>query len=364
MGGALAMLFALLAGDVTLGNEETLVRLFQLIDSIVKDESCSHSVDSRLNSHDPVQFAVEQDTVARMVHLVRHTDLKVVFRMLMVLRDHFCKGGSHRIVVTLPALVVATLRQVPLASSAELPEVSVQDLLQFARETGDRMGSLSPYESLRLWLLCISVTNKARAASGQALGDTCNEFLERALGCVETERCEERRFKALTLLTGTLNTVSCLDASCYDKACDRLLRVSGGLVTKTLQCKATYISVNLYWNAAREDHDRAFDCLTRALKLADDAIHVNPLDVGLFLDVLNQAIHIYEAGDTKISVAFLSRLLMLCSQHLKYIEGRIPLKVWRGFQTTLEYLRRKQDDPHFSEMDVDSLRLDVIAPVE
>merc|ERR1712054_409892 len=74
---AVALVSALLAGDVSITGSSTLVSLFALIDPLIHDErseSAGGAHGEACNDFDPVSFTAEQEKVARLVHHLRHSD--------------------------------------------------------------------------------------------------------------------------------------------------------------------------------------------------------------------------------------------------------------------------------------------------
>merc|ERR1712070_646583 len=111
---ALAMVSAVLAGDVSICECATLQNLLQLADALLRDEG-GHENEGEENwgrhlEHDPAAFTSEQEAVARLVHQVRHEDPDTVLKMLLALQQYLKHGGPHRLVFTMPAMVVAMLR--------------------------------------------------------------------------------------------------------------------------------------------------------------------------------------------------------------------------------------------------------------
>jgi len=74
------------------------------------------------------------------------------------------------------------------------------------------------------------------------------------------------------------------------------------------------------------------------------AIHVDPTDVGLFVELLDQAVRLFGEGDAEITAPFLSGLLALCARHLRYFEGRAPVQVLHSLHATIQDLQAKREE--------------------
>ncbi|CAE7649715.1 unnamed protein product, partial [Symbiodinium necroappetens] len=93
-----------------------------------------------------------------------------------------------------------------------------------------------------------------------------------------------------------------------------------------------------------QDPDNGLLCLRRALQSADRAIHSDPSDVGLFVDILNEVARLFAKGAGQVSPAVLSKTVGLCVQHVRYIGSRVPVDSMRALHAILADLAAKQVD--------------------
>lgn len=373
---AVAMISAILQGDVALDNCETLRRLLLLLDRLVRDEGgdgqgCDAGKSPVVYSaneggvagdlpdiwrhleHDPEAFTVEQEKVARLVHQVRHPDPDMTFKMLKVLRGFFNEGGPHRIVFTLPALVTAALRLVSMiiqsakpADGAVLcsgtsPKTTINDIFLFCHGLCSRLGALAPEETLRLWLLCASVTERASVSVGvtDGLRATCYKFVESGLASLEANpQNSDSGFRGLQLVVGTLRQLTCLRGSSYERAAERAVLFGTDLPSIRLQSKALRLCSGLFEGPACRQPSRALACLCRSLRFAERAVHIDPMDVSLFVEVLDEAVQHFGHGNDDVTAPFLSGLQALCEQH----QAHAPVEALRGLHVALASLRGKQ----------------------
>lgn len=382
----LAMVAALLAGDVSLSDLETLHRLLALIEPLICDERAAEGVGEEEGSacnqkhleHDPVAFAAEQERVARLAHQVRHPDAAEAFRMLAALRRYFDEGGPHRVVFTLPATAVAALRLAePLLAGAgtrvvvdagDMPEAlaaaaawpTPEEFFDFVQETIAGLGSLQPAESVRLRLLAAATADAAARRAAEAAGSgegpaagpaaaaaaasaACRSLVDGALRGLEREvRSAGDKLVGLQLVAGTLRGASCLEGPCFALAADRAVQIARQLESKRLQSKGLCLCAAMFWGPACRDAGQAMLCLQRALRCADGAIHIDPLDVGLFVEVLDRAAQLFDEANTEVTASFLSCLLALCAQHLQYIGDRAPVEAAQALRATVLDLQERQ----------------------
>jgi len=140
----------------------------------------------------------------------------------------------------------------------------------------------------------------------------------------------------------------------YELLAERTLRFGARLKTKRLQSKAHCICSNLFWSPRFHSARRVLVCLRSALHLADDAIHNDPLDIGLFVDVFDQAVHLFEAGNEEITDSFLLGLFSVCKHHLQYIGGRAPLEARRALRAAAKHIQSKAADSRYSKLQADA----------
>ncbi|CAJ1462238.1 unnamed protein product [Effrenium voratum] len=311
--------------------------------------------------HDPAAFQSEQETVAQLIHQVRHEDPSTVFQMLKLLWEYFGEGGPHRVVHTVPAMLAAVLR---LAKPFANQHDQLAELFAFAYELCSSLGTLAPkvaggfhedfrrisgrledfvHESLRLWLLC-AVT--AAGVSPDLLAERISSFVDEALVCLERHLKEpEAKLRGLQLLVGTLRQMGGQEAD-LKMICDRAVALSSKMMSKRLQTRAFCLCCELFWLPKWnfQDADRGLLCLRRALQSADGAIHSDPLDVGLFVEILNEVIQLFSQGANQVSPAILSKTLALCVQHVSYIGTRMPEEPMRALRAAVAGLAAKQKE--------------------
>jgi len=364
-GAALSMIAALLAGQVCIGDCKTLRRLLALIDPLIRDEGGNSNASSAIGciatarhlEHSLQAFTDEQEKVGCLVHQVWSSDPNITFQMLSLLYRYLKEGGPHRITFTLPPMIVATLRllcslptkatkMAPNLSEGGPPQLTRQELFSFAHEMCTRLGSVTPVEGLRQSLLCASSADRAGrngSAGSEDRAACCQLFLDSALTCLEASvKNSETLFLGLQLLVGVLRQATCLENKCYEQVAERAVQFAGRLPTKRLQSKAFNICSGLFWCPAFHEPGRALSCIRMALRLADSAIHIDPMDVGLFVEVLDQAAQHFATGNEEVTAGLLESLLELCAEHLRYVEPRIPTEALRALRATMSDLEAKQ----------------------
>eukprot|EP00929_Paragymnodinium_shiwhaense_P094362 TRINITY_DN54892_c0_g1_i1.p1 TRINITY_DN54892_c0_g1~~TRINITY_DN54892_c0_g1_i1.p1 ORF type:complete len:875 (-),score=205.46 TRINITY_DN54892_c0_g1_i1:56-2680(-) len=389
---------ALLEADVKLSDVSTLRRVLELLDPMLHDDQRLKCLwrplsledadndgpwDIQLDKVDQSQpaFKAEQTKVSQLVHQLRHEDPSQGFEMLKVMRDFFIDGGPHRVVHTLPACIVAALRLgEPLASARRKSGAAeavraVNELLLFCHSLLEDVLAKSPIacqERRQLWLLCGSCAAKiCRVCSGaigekRVLVESCRHAMEKAIACLEEEVFKQSgdcrsSLLGVELLVGTLPRLHALLAEHYQALAGRLITLSEALPTSTLQSSGLGLCIQLFCGADYLDAKQALRCLQTALRIADCASHENPRDVGLFVELTDQALYLFEHAGAEVTPEFVSHVLALCAQHLRYAGTRTPADVRRAFRSTLADLEARADDARYRAIDLAPCRMDELA---
>jgi len=285
--------------------------------------------------------------------------------MLSELRNFFMKGGPHRVVFTLPAMVVAMLNLVARMSNGEgqynLHDecVSILEVLQCTQAMCEKIRTFAPQECLRLWLLCAASSDQAamKDSNNERLVEICCSFVDGALTCLENNvKGEAAQLDGLQMLVATVRQLSHgLDSHMWERA----VAFSCRLPTKRSQSKALCLCSELFWFTKNKAQDpgRGLLCVTKALQCADSAVHINPLDVDLFIDILNQVAHLFDNKADEVLASHLTRIVSLCVEHVRYIAERLPAETARALQAVLADLRNKQtsakeDGPSYLDIDL------------
>lgn len=287
--------------------------------------------------------------------------------MLLVARRYFGESGPHRLIYTLPSVVVTALKLVtPLVQQSQkgsTSTVSWDELFNFVYDACSVVGALQPEDTLPLWCLCASTADRANQALGgvKELSGICGKLIDRALKCLEEHiKSQSSQFRGLSLVVGSLREIQCLPTDVYISAANRAVDCGTRLIAKRFQSKAQCLCTTLFWSPACRESRLVLRCLRRSLQIADGAVHDDPLDIVLFVEALNRALSLHDDGNEAITPTFLTGLLALCSHHLRYIEGRAPAEVRRALAYTASRLQKKVSDSRFVKLQMELDRLKVL----
>lgn len=315
---------------------------------------------------DEEDFEEEQNVVARVVHLFDNDDPTLYFQILTLTRKCFGKGGTRRIVYTLPPLVYSYLRasrrtfrelgggvsasgsggsesgdQEGLSAKPGAGEAQLGRIFQHVLEILGVLSHERPEQALRLHLQC------GVAADECCMEKLAYEFLAQAFFLYEEEISDSKtQLALLEIVVGTLGRMTNLSAENYDTLSTKACQYSAKLLKKPDQCRAAYKCSHLFWKPNCPDHtveQRVLECLQRSLKLADNCMP--QAQFPLFVEILNKYLYHFNHENEKVTAAFLSKLLDLIETNVKSGSEGAPEElrsVQVFYDNTLAYIQAKK----------------------
>ncbi|GJN22990.1 hypothetical protein PR202_gb10603 [Eleusine coracana subsp. coracana] len=191
--------------------------LFDLIKGLIKDMDGAQ--DDELDEED---FKEEQNSVARLIHMLHNDDHEEMLKILCTVQKHILQGGPKRLTFTVPSLVFSALKLVRRLQGQD-GDVTGEDvpatpkkIFQILHQTIEALSCVpSPELALRLYLQC------AEAANDCDLEPVAYEFFTQAFILYEEE-----------------------------------IAYSAKLLKKPDQCRAVYACSHLFWT---DDQDGIMD---------------------------------------------------------------------------------------------------------
>jgi len=333
---------------------EALSQLCNFISPMLKDEEDTPADEAQ----DLESFKAEQESVSKLVHLIKHDDTDVEFEMLNKMRNFFGQGGPKRMAFTLQPTVVNALALVPRIREREAgvaqglegytqPVVTLKKVFQFVHKTSTAMVTCAPEASLNAWLLCATVANNADRDCGApgTFEPISFEFLTQAMICFE-ESVDKFQAEAIYNLVGTMAQCTCLESENYDNIATKIVQHSARILKKPQQCRAVMVCCHLFWNDGKREGRRVLECLQKCLKIADGASQTPGVTdaVLLFCESLDQYIYFCEAGCEEVGPHYIESLIALCQEHIGYTIDDEHTKLAanqakKQLQASLSYLR-------------------------
>ncbi|KAF9686698.1 hypothetical protein SADUNF_Sadunf02G0016300 [Salix dunnii] len=353
--------------------------LFELIKGLIKD--LDETAKDELDEED---FKEEQNSVARLIHMLYNDDSEEMLKIFWVVRKHIMAGGSQRLPFTVPPLIFSALRLVRKLQGqdgnvvGEEP-VTPKKIFQLLNETIEALSSVSsPELALRLYLQC------AEAANDCDLEPVAYEFFTRAFILYEEEVADSKaQVTALHLIIGALQrmnvfgvenrdtlthkatgvivlTYSIITVSCPCSFVPKTFTVSSfhlsfsfcqhsaKLLKKPDQCRAVYACSHLFWVDDQDgvkDGERVLLCLKRALRIANAAQQIANATRGcsgpvtLFVEILNKYLYFFEKGNPQITSGAIQGLIELITNEMQS-DSTTPDPVSGAFlASTIRYIQ-------------------------
>ena len=336
-----AFLHILLNREIILSTQHDLEHTLKFLHPILKDDVISmqgaYSGDS---SASEVNFAMEQNSVAQLVHLIFHEKGSERFQLYCTARKFFGQGGTKRIPYTLVPLVFAALALLRNSDSTVVP----RKVLQFVHESVTALASNTSTLAFRLFLHC------ALSADHAGFEAITYEFFTQAFILYEDEISvdSKEQVRAIQLMIGTLLQCTQLGSDNYDTVSTKTTQYAAKLLKKEDQCRMVAKCAHLFWTpAVNVDGARVLECLQRALKLADVCVGKATTHVDLFVELLDHYLFFYEHETPQISQNYLTGLLALIKEHLEGMEASsAKSSVQAHYTNTLLHIQNKDLQLH------------------
>jgi vacuolar protein sorting-associated protein 35 len=351
-------------------------QLFSMITPLLEDEEGKSSTgdDEEENSvikDDTLspEFKMEQQLVARVVHLLKSDDTDIQLEMYKTAKVHFTSGGKSRMRFTLTPLVFGALNLTRRVFNRELahsnksaeeteagsaPQFSTRKVLHFIIEIVTGMATSFSEVALKLFL------SSAQVADEYGFPAISYEFMKEALLVYESEITDSKaQVRVLHSIIGSLLKCRNFPVEDYETLITKVAQFSNKLLKKPDQCKMIAICSHLFWPKGSQvegnndkdnskfycDNDRVQECLERALKIASKS------DPMLFVDILDHYIYYFENGDGVIEAKFISGVISLINeQFVSSTPGQTNPAAVKHYKNTLAYIRQRQGtDSPFSE---------------
>ncbi|EEY60193.1 vacuolar protein sorting-associated protein 35, putative [Phytophthora infestans T30-4] len=346
---ALAWIRVLLARHERVHDEKQMDFLLQILAPLVRDDP------SELQSPPPATtteagksketetFEVEQQTLAKVVHLVTNDDLDAKFRVFSVARRAFLQSGVFRIRFTLVPLInqsLALARDLAAHSkekiqtqgqetkaeseiatptdSAKAFVTTPRQVLQFVHEMVTALASKQDALSVscvHLFLQC------ALVADGCAFEAVSYEFITQAFIVYEDQITLAReQWRALELMVASLRATRNLSSANYEVLATKTTQYAARLLKKNEQALMVLNCAHLFWHPSQQDGKRVRECLQRSLRIADAMKDTTSNQVPLFLEILETYLYFFEAQTPEVTHNYLAGLLALVKDHLDNME--------------------------------------------
>lgn len=347
---------------------EQVDRLFSLIQPLIKSEGDSEKEDNdeTKSQAENEAFDEEQNSAARLIHLMENDNTDIVFKMYATARQHFGKGGVKRMKHTLVPLVFAYLKlakkiheqkngkkpEEGAAAAAEETDgdkkektenlIQNEKVFHYITEILEVLAQHLPKSALSLQLI------SAHAANNCKMDSTVYEFMSQAL--VLYEELESKiQPTFLVQIINTLTQLSALDEENFSVLSKRTCVFATKLLMKPDQCRATLHCSHLFWpleaHAEVANPEKALECLQWSVRVVKSCMKEQ--QVPLFLEILNAYLYHFEKNNDKVTVDNLNKLLELLTTNIPKVdadsvveETGVPMSVY--YQNTIDFILKQK----------------------
>jgi vacuolar protein sorting-associated protein 35 len=353
-------------------------KLFGFIQPLLRN------IQSVEEENDP-NFEVEQNTVAKLLFVIRSQDPEVLLEIYNELKNVLFEGKKKRRVIIFPALAnilinfcqkLSTLyenkdNEEKKENSFDISKLESDDdfyefmskIYQLLTDTIKVIEEDFPLMALKLNLLtsCQIDTIKSDREKFQEI---CISFLDNSLN-IYNNLDKEKKFEIFTDICQKLLQITIISQENLEKYFTQFLAEVKGMPTRTDQCVGYLIMSQMYFTHFK-DGKKVLDCLSKAKKIADFSL-TNPRNLILYIYLLNKYIY-YIDIDTEniveIDNEYIEDLIEAIKNHMvtiktdKNIDACFLPEIEKYFKNTLNLItQRKSEEEHkeiYDKINVDS----------
>ncbi|KAJ6736414.1 VACUOLAR SORTING PROTEIN 35 [Salix viminalis] len=342
---AMVIIQSIMKNNTCISTADKVEVLFELLKGLIKDLD-----GTAVDELDEEDFNEEQNSVARLIHMLYNDDSEEMLKIICTARKHIMAGGPTRLPFTVPPLTFSALRLVRKLQAHDGNVVGEEEepatptkIFQLLNETIEALSSVpSPELALRLYLQC------AESANDCDLEPVAYDFFTKAFILYEEEVADSKaQVTAIHLIIGALQRMNVFGVENRDTLTHKATGYSAKLLKKPDQCRAVYTCSHLFWVDEKDgikDGERALLCLKRALRIANaaqqmaNAINGTSGPVTLFVEILNKYLYFLEKGNPQITSAAIQGLVELITDEMKSDSTPDPASD-AFFASTIRYIQ-------------------------
>ncbi|XP_078431095.1 vacuolar protein sorting-associated protein 35B-like [Wolffia australiana] len=342
---AVVVIQSIMKNNTCISTSDKVEALFELIKGLIRDTD--GSISDELDEED---FKEEQNSVARLIHMLHSDDTDEMLQIICTVRKHILLGGSKRLPFTVPPLIFSALKLVRRLQNQNGDTVSEdvptapKKIFQILNQTIEALSAVPcPDLALRLYLQC------AEAANDCDVEPIAYEFFTQAFVIYEEEISDSKaQITAIHLIIGTLQRMSVFGVENRDTLTHKATGYSAKLLKKPDQSRAVYACSHLFSvddQDGEKDGERVLLCLKRSLRIANAAQQMSNASRGtsgpltLFIEILNKYLYFYEKGNSQITSSAIQGLIELILTETQSESAAVDPSATAFFNSTLRYIR-------------------------
>lgn len=232
---------------------EIVNQLLSFIEPLLKDDEESE------DEVEPYEFEEEQESVAKMLHLISNDDLDVYYSILQRFKKELVQGGIKKMKYTMPSYIYNLFKYIYLLDNCitkskryedpnyvqddleaeapvKVPTITIQKVFYQINELLGLITSSYPEITLRLFCQAAQVID--RIANNYDLEDLAYDFISTSLIVYQDELSDsEEKMSAIKLIVATISHLQCFDHDNYDTLASNAAQYCNKLLLKPDQCE-------------------------------------------------------------------------------------------------------------------------------
>ncbi|CAA6665366.1 unnamed protein product [Spirodela intermedia] len=333
---AVVIIQSIMKNNTCISTADKVEALFELIKGLIRDTD-----GGAFDEVDEEDFKEEQNSVARLIHMLHNDDPAEMLQIISTVRKHILLGGSKRLPFTVPPLIFSALKAGDVGEDAP---TTPKKIFLILNQTIEALSAVpSPELALRLYLQC------AEAANDCDLEPVAYEFFTQAFILYEEEVADSKaQVTAIHLIIGTLQRMNVFGVENRDTLTHKATGYSAKLLKKPDQCRAVYACSHLFSVDDQDgikDGERVLLCLKRALRIANAAQQMANVTRGgsgpvtLFIEILNKYLYFFENGNPQITSSVIQDLIELIMTETQSESSAADPSAIAFFNSTQRYIR-------------------------
>jgi len=324
--------------------------LMLLVAVLIQDQA-----DQPNGEFDEETFAEEQSLVGRLVHLLFSSSPDEHYFILKKAISHFEKGGSKRMVITLPAVVFALYK---LASrykenkeENENWQKKCKKLFETCRSIINSLCQHLDQADLpfRLFLQGALTVSHLGFNNHEAIA---YEFMSQAFSIYEEDINDSRaQLAAVLLFVSTVEKCTCFSEENHAPLRTQCAHAASRLLKKPDQCRAVAHVAHLFWSGKTQetggeemrDGKRVAECLKKAVKTANQCME-SAMQLQLFVEILNKYLYFVEHGCDTITYDIIGQLIEKIREELPEISDENENEMIKmHFDNTIRHINDRKE---------------------
>jgi vacuolar protein sorting-associated protein 35 len=272
-----------------------------------------------------VNFEKEQNTVAKLIFVIRTKDPEILYDIYTKLRYTLYEGGKKRLIITYPALANALIhicQQLTFSyenkdkeveedeNTIDLYDISkfesddlfyefLSKVYDFLSDIINTIGEIIPQLGIKLNLLALSQVNNVNVkAIREKLEEKSLLFFNNCMNLYKAYD-KEKRFDLFIDICQKLLEIDIISKEKLESIFKELFSEAKSMPKRTDQCNGLLIMSQLYYKHFK-DSKKIVECLKAAKRVADFSL-TNPHNLILYVLLLNKYIYYVDVDEENIA---------------------------------------------------------------